>query len=426
MASMMEHIRTHRQSSEANHNDGGPRRKHRKVCAVIGLLILLACLFIGGAGSPMGDALLPDAALLDLDNMHVVLPTASNVKMLGRTYEYKDAVWCALSGSGIEFYVTGTACAVTIQGDEMAEEEDDDTHQARIGIFLNDELVVDDMLTEPVKTYTVFQSGEITNAVIRVIKLSESVDSTMGIRRIVTDANEIYPTAEKSLKIEYIGDSITSGYGGEGKKNDKFKTYSENVTKSYAYLSAQELDADYSIVSYRGYGVLSGHTSNGKINVDKLVPPIYDKMGRSRGSFAGELALEEIPWDFSRFVPDIVVVNLGTNDASYCYEEDQYTAFQQMYTSFLKKIRQKNPKAVIICSVGIMGDEMFGYIEAAVAEYETETGDFNVHTFHFSEQDPNNGYGSSSHPSEFSQQIASDQLVQKIEDILNHNSPWVE
>lgn len=39
------------------------------------------------------------------------LANNTNVKMLGRTYFYNDALWFSLSGSGVEFEFTGTKAA---------------------------------------------------------------------------------------------------------------------------------------------------------------------------------------------------------------------------------------------------------------------------------------------------------------------------
>ena len=104
------------------------------------------------------------------------------------------------------------------------------------------------------------------------------MNGAVGVKDIsaVSDRSDaVIPEKEKALSIEFIGDSITCAYGVEGSNSyEPFRTTTENFMKSYAYLTAQKLDADYSAVSYSGYGVLSGYTS-GDINTDSLIPDCY-------------------------------------------------------------------------------------------------------------------------------------------------------
>ena len=64
---------------------------------------------------------------------------------------------------------------------------------------------------------------------------------------------------------------------------------------------------------------------------------------------------EEYAFDFS---PDIIVINLGTNEASYLSRNLQYAdRFPADYYGFLKYVREKNPESYIICLYGMMGGE---------------------------------------------------------------------
>ena len=74
-------------------------------------------------------------------------------------------------------------------------------------------------------------------------------------------------------KIEFIGDSITAGYGVDDEvKEHGFSTATEDVTKTYAYKTAAALQADYSIVAYSGHGIISGYTGDGEKNTGLLIP----------------------------------------------------------------------------------------------------------------------------------------------------------
>ena len=351
--------------------------------------------------------------------LNKLFPTEANVKLLGRTHTMEQTVWCALSASGIEFNVTAKKCEITFTGDNMASFMSSSVHYARVGIYLNGELVVDDFIKAKTQTFTVFESDSEQTAVVRVVKLSESSDSTFGIAEILTDAQEITPTAPKDVKIEFIGDSITCGYGVEGTLEDTYATSNENATKAYAYLTAEKLNADYSLVSYSGYGIISGYSGNGEIQDQQLVPDYYTKLGRSYGKFESTVAPETIEWDFTKFIPDIVVINLGTNDASYCRgEEERCLAYQVAYVDFLKVVREKNPKATILCTLGIMGADLFPYIQNAVTEYMNQTSDKNIQTLQFIAQTDADGYGVDYHPTAATQEKAVATLKQRLQKII--------
>ena len=76
-------------------------------------------------------------------------------------------------------------------------------------------------------------------------------------------------------------------------------TSTENFMKSYAYLTAKKLDADYSAVSYSGHGIISGYTT-GDRNTESLVPDCYTNIAKLK-DYAK-------PWDFSSHRNDVVVI----------------------------------------------------------------------------------------------------------------------
>ncbi len=355
----------------------------------------------------------------DMNTETAYIPNSDNVKMLGRTYLDGDKLYCALSGTGAEFSFTGTKCTVVVNGDSGCTNASNKDNLARVGIYVNGERVVDDMVDNAVETYDVFSSDTAEDVTVSVVKLSESPMSTIAIDKINVTGSVIKPTEKKGTLIEFIGDSITCGYGiDDPVKEHHFVTSTEDVTKTYAYLTAQALDADYSMVSYSGYGIISGYSDGTKKVTEQLVPKYYTKLGYTwtpNGSFVPS----NIEWDFGARQPDVIVVNLGTNDDSYTKsKEDRCLEYQQGYVDFLKTIREKNPDAKILCTLGIMGDNLFPYVEAAVKSYTEETGDANVYTMKFDVQNPDDGYSADWHPSVTTHQKASEKLVEEIKKLL--------
>ena len=55
------------------------------------------------------------------------------------------------------------------------------------------------------------------------------------------------------------------------------------------------------------------------INDVNLVPRYYDKVGYSSGILEQQRRIQDDRWDFA-VQPDAVVINLGTNDASYTWD----------------------------------------------------------------------------------------------------------
>ena len=57
-------------------------------------------------------------------------------------------------------------------------------------------------------------------------------------------------------------------------------------------------------------------------------------------------------WDFSRYQPDVVCINLGTNDLST--NNYDVKLLKQGYQTLLKMVRQHNPQAKIVFLCGSM------------------------------------------------------------------------
>lgn len=345
-------------------------------------------------------------------------PSEENVKLIGRTAENEGILWLALSASGIEFTYNGTGFEMNVFGDSMIAQGKD--KQPRFAVYVDGEKIADEQVTENAKLYQFTTSEENKPTTVKILKLSEAAESTMGLGEITVTGTDVKPTAEKELKIEFIGDSITCGYGVDDEvKEHHFSTSTEDATKAWAYKAAQKLDADYSLVSYSGHGIISGYTGNGNKVTSQLVPKIYERFAKSYGNYNGIFNVSGIDWDFSRFQPDFVVINLGTNDASYCgSDKERATEYATEYTEFLKVVRKNNPDAHIICALGVMGDSLYPSVKIAVENYTAETGDTKVSHLHLTPQNGSTGYAADWHPTEATHEIASDELVAEIQRIM--------
>ena len=145
--------------------------------------------------------------------------------------------------------------------------------------------------------------------------------------------------ADKELYIEFIGDSISCGWGVVG---DHDGTYaSQDGTYAYPYLLSEELNADYSVTALSGQGLLyHGTNMPNMINGYLMASPLRNVTAM---------------YGFERKA-DVVVVNIGTNDYSH---RSSITAeeFAEAYKQLIEIIKEKNgADCKIVCLYGAMND----------------------------------------------------------------------
>ena len=337
-----------------------------------------------------------------------------NIRPLGRTLFLDDTRYIDWCCSGVEFMFTGTEISAEIWTDWTLDEPWKTIFQAYMAVYVNDEETPYKKFAIDAGTnsYTIYKSEKAETVKIRLIKLSEGAFSKTALKSISADG-EISPAQPAERRIEFIGDSITCGFGIEGKcAEEGFRTETENSAINYASLTAKRFGADFDLISWTSIGVYSSSTSDGNINDGWIMPMLYDYTDIG---IEGTLGIEEhIPWEFEKFRPDVIVVNLGTNDATYTKDiPERLQGFETAYADFLKHIRQMNPSAYIICALGIMGDELFPQIENAVKAVNDEK----ISALRFDVQKEEDGIGAEKHPNAVTHKKAAEKLSEKISEI---------
>lgn len=329
------------------------------------------------------------------------------VKPLGRTFMRDGARILSHTCSGVEFAFRGTTADITLTSNCK-------TSKARAVFYVNGELVKDTMLNNTEETFRVFESTEPQNCIISVVKLSEAAYSNIGVKSInVISEYGIIPTPARKHKIEFIGDSITCGYGIDAADQyEAFATTNENGEKTYAALIGKHFKADYNVISWSGIGVYSSYTESSKPNQSFLLPPIYGKTAPNE--------LSNDMWNFTQWQPDLVVINLGTNDNTWTKGiQERADLFGTAYYEFIEQVREANPNAYIICSLGVMGSRLLPEIKEQVALYSANTGDYRITTFEFDYRDGvNDGFGAGFHPSAVTHKKMADKMIPFIEQIM--------
>ena len=191
-------------------------------------------------------------------------------------------------------------------------------------------------------------------------------------------------------RIEFIGNSITCGYGIEGDGSEKKFLFSkQNFYETYAARTARALGAQCQVCARSGIGIYRNYA--GKIP-NEIMPNIYPQTFYAT---SGE------QWDFSLFQPDVVCVNLGCNDTSVGkYDQRQLT---EAFKRFTRTLREHYPNAKIVYIIGAIPTsrrltDIQAAHDAAIAD-AAERGDHEVYRMDFTPDDGSLGWGSQGHPS---------------------------
>ncbi len=274
------------------------------------------------------------------------LTNSPYIFLMGRHY-LKDG-YTHLDFSGAYFKVTfvGTSLKVNY----VASNTNDDINRPYVAILVDGKLSKIVGLTKKEDTLILFTSDQKEKHTIEVIKNSECPVSHVGYKDLITDGEFLLSEIRNKLKIEIFGDSVTCGYGIDAKKeSDTFKTKEENYLKSYAYLLSQKLNADISNVACGGFPInKSPYSEAYKIF---RIPDLF-----SIASFDINSTLDNAPkWDNQKFIPDIVIINLGANDGPYINEfnddnvrQERLMAFKNKIEEFIQLIKNTYPLAKII------------------------------------------------------------------------------
>ncbi len=207
--------------------------------------------------------------------------------------------------------------------------------------------------------------------------------------------------ARKKRKIEIYGDSISAGYGNEGTEAG-FRLAEENADLTYGALTAKALNAEYTDIALSGHGVqlsLSG-------SVTEVTPKYFDRT----------LYKESSTYRFAETPPDVVIINLGTNDyAMNVSDTDYYKA----YLDFVAKIRRKYPKAYIVCTTCGGTDKPLNLLTRVVETRQKQYKDQNIGQFFGVIEDTNGAFGSDGHPSVYGHRQLAEQLVEYLKEAMS-------
>ena len=324
-----------------------------------------------------------------------------HIKFMGRTAMLDEAAVLAWPGASASINFFGSGLKVTLK-----DERGDNYYNVIL-----DGKVINVLHPDSLKKEYVLATGlPATNHTLELFKRTEWTMGKTLLYEFALDKGSatLAPPPVSKRKMEFFGNSITCGYADiDSTGKDRGTSAYENAYLSYATITAHHFNAEFNITARSGIGILVSW-------FPQIMPEMYDKLDPTDS---------ESKWDFTKYNPDIVVINLFQND-SWIVKQPENEQFKarflskapneeqiiKAYRDFLKTIRSKYPKAKIICALGSMdatqtGSPWPGYIERSVAQ----TGDKNILTHFFPYKN------TPGHPNVKEQEAMADDLIAFIE-----------
>jgi len=254
-------------------------------------------------------------------------PSNPSFRLLGRYEERADSAFAfAWPASGVEARFEGTRIVARIE----------DSGENLMDVRIDGVTTMLDL--EPgVHDYVLFESGAPGEHVISLTRKSEIFDSGISVLLALEVDGRSLPTPVRAHRMLVLGDSLSVGYGATGA--DATCSYSAETgapLQSYASQTANAFDADLHLIAISGRGVVRNWDDDPRPvmpwQIDKALP---DQEGPR--------------WDQARFQPELVIVNLGTNDFS---QIDPGARFHDGATAMWRALHAAYPNARLMAAFG--------------------------------------------------------------------------
>ncbi len=304
------------------------------------------------------------------------------------------------SGSSVEIQFSGTNLKALLE---------DEKGKNYFNVIVDDDSVSILYLDTTKRYYTLVSELKPGKHSVKLFKRTEwSRGETKFYGFHIENNTEIFNIPTKEKTIEFYGNSITAGYGVEDYSgNDSPDSIYTNNYNSYAAITARHFDVNYSCIAKSGIGITISW-------FPLIMKELYYRLEPNN---------VESKWDFTKSIPNVVVINLFQND-SWLVKRPEFPEFKHRfgttvptkdfiinaYSSFVKTIREKYPDGKIICMLGNMditrdNSAWPGYVANAVASLN----DKNIYTLFVPYKN------SPGHPKVEEQKVLADTLINFIE-----------
>ncbi|MCW5836225.1 MAG: hypothetical protein KIS78_27745, partial [Labilithrix sp.] len=179
-----------------------------------------------------------------------------------------------------------------------------------------------------------------------VVELYKRSEAQTGATRFLgydfAGGKLLAPPGRHLRKLEIIGDSQPAAFGVEGVGQGpmcpglNYAAKWQNFRKSFGALLGEALKADVQGTVYSGKGMVKNIWRPDKDTMPVVFPRAVPTIAAS-------------PWDFTAYVPDVVIVMIGGNDFAIGQPEDDgaptVAQFTDTYDAFVVDVRQHYPHA---------------------------------------------------------------------------------
>ncbi len=296
----------------------------------------------------------------------LILPTEPNIRYTGRIDDRRaDNYRFDWPGVSIEAKFEGTSCSIQMNG---------------AGELFN--IFIDDQPVKVIRTdsamYKVYElASGLRDTVHRLLITKRFVhkNAISEFRGIILDSGKtLLPLSPKPrYRIEFIGASSLNGFGNEAttlRCDSETVSNSSNCFDSYGPVAARFLEAECAVIALSSKGVVRNWASL-FINSFETFPEFYTRTILSEPG---------LPWDYNKWVPHIVVVNLGTNDFS-TKPHPPSILFKNYYWAFLQFLYQIYPEVDIVCLTS--DKEPLKSLVNKIVKEEKELGNDRIHFFSY-------------------------------------------
>jgi hypothetical protein len=324
-------------------------------------------------------------------------PQVSNARLIGRFLsDGLGGYSCEWPGSAIQFYVESPSVVVHFKASSANDRWQVDVDGTATSVLKLDPAQLDYKIAMP----------DSKKHLVTLVRRTECFSGETKWKGVDNGGIEAPPSAAR--KILVVGDSISAGFGVDGKtKEEAYSFDTANAYMTYGWIAARQLKADCTIVAWSGR----------KMWPDNTIPEIFD--------FALPNASRGQSVFLDRSSTDAVIVNLATNDFGKGIPDK--VKWTGAYRGFMGKLRDRFPEAHIYLATGSMMSDNWppkenhlttlkGYLDSVRSSHF----DKKVHRIDFAVQDEKDGIGSSWHPNAVTQ----GKMAKVLADALKRDLSW--
>lgn len=273
--------------------------------------------------------------------------TDSRIQYVGRIVSENNVIHLTWPGSYLQGRVTGTTLKLVLA--------DSTRNSLWVKIDNRDWQAFNDISNQTVINL-IPEKLSTENHEFMVVKKTESGWGRLSIKGILIDdtAKLLNPPKRKKYRIEFIGDSITAGFAVHG----RYSATNDDALATYGFQAAEEVGAEPWLTAQSGIGIIRNYGAKEEVGT---MPLRYKNL---------ELFNDAVRTDFTKWQPDIIIINLGTNDNSASADSTQ---LEIRFSEFLTELRTLHPNSWILVL-----RPFHGYYEASerkVVEQRKQSGD---------------------------------------------------